>query len=332
MDGSLGSVSGRNTASAAPSERRAPAGYRAPVTTPHAPVTTPEPHPSRPAVDRTSLPDLAALPGVPAAIEAARAAVTALRGHPALRRHRERIAGAAAVRAARASAALDGAPLALDGDDGDTVAGAVRDPRLAGALRATASLVDLVPVWQRAPLQALARLHVLAAADLVGPDVMGSDLVGSDLAESGLVRSGLVRSGLAEADQVGSDLLGRPRPDPVIGPRLASLAEVITAAPWPAPVVMAVVQGELLALRPFGSADGVVARAAGRLAMMSSGLDPDGLGVPEVAYLRSGHGYRVAAQGFAAGETGAVTAWLLLVCDALVAGAREGGSIADAAG
>ena len=309
MDGPLGSVSGRNTASAAPSGRRAPAGYRAPVTTPHAPVTTPEPHPSRPAVDRTSLPDLAALPGVPAAIEAARAAVTALRGHPALRRHRGRIAGAAAVRAARASAALDGAPLALggaplalDGNDGDTVAGAVRDPRLAGALRATASLVDLVPVWQRAPLQALARLHVLAAADLVGPDV------------------------------VASDLLGRPRPDPVIGPRLASLAEVITAAPWPAPVVMAVVQGELLALRPFGSADGVVARAAGRLAMMSSGLDPDGLGVPEVAYLRSGHGYRVAAQGFAAGETGAVTAWLLLVCDALVAGAREGGSIADAAG
>ena len=309
MDGPLGSVSGRNTASAAPSGRRAPAGYRAPVTTPHAPVTTPQPHPSRPAVDRTSLPDLAALPGVPAAIEAARAAVTALRGHPALRRHRERIAGAAAVRAARASAALDGAPLALDGapldlagDDGDTVAGAVRDPRLAGALRATASLVDLVPVWQRAPLQALARLHVLAAADLVGPDV------------------------------VGSDLLGRPRPDPVIGPRLAALADVITAAPWPAPVVMAVVQGELLALRPFGSADGVVARAAGRLAMMSSGLDPDGLGVPEVAYLRSGHGYRVAAQGFAAGETGAVTAWLLLVCDALVAGAREGGSIADAAG
>jgi len=309
MDGPLGSVSGRNTASAAPSGRRAPAGYRAPVTTPHAPVTTPEPHPSRPAVDRTSLPDLAALPGVPAAIEAARAAVTALRGHPALRRHRGRIAGAAAVRAARASAALDGAPLALggaplalDGNDGDTVAGAVRDPRLAGALRATASLVDLVPVWQRAPLQALARLHVLAAADLVGPDV------------------------------VASDLLGRPRPDPVIGPRLAALADVITAAPWPAPVVMAVVQGELLALRPFGSADGVVARAAGRLAMMSSGLDPDGLGVPEVAYLRSGHGYRVAAQGFAAGETGAVTAWLLLVCDALVAGAREGGSIADAAG
>jgi hypothetical protein len=136
---------------------------------------------------------------------------------------------------------------------------------------------------------------------------------------------------LAAADLVAPDLLGRPRPDPAIGPRLAALADVVAAAPWPAPVVVAVVHGELLALQPFGSADGVVARAAGRLAMMSSGLDPDGLGVPEVAYLRSGPRYRRAAQEFGSGETGGVTAWLLQVCDALIAGAREGGSIADAA-
>jgi hypothetical protein len=264
------------------------------------------------AVDGPSLPDLAALPGVPAAIEAARTAVTALRGHPALRRHRERIAGAAAVRAARASAALDGAPLALDGGDAETVADAVGDPRLAGALRVTASLVDLMSVWQRAPLQALARLHVLAAADLVEGGLAGVDPSGPDPS--------------------GPDLLGRPRPDPATGPRLAALADVVAAAPWPAPVMVAVVQGELLALRPFGSADGVVARAAGRLAMMSSGLDPDGLVVPEVAYLRFGPRYRSAAREFGAGEASGVTAWLLLVCDALIAGAREGGSIADAAG
>ena len=264
------------------------------------------------AVDGPSLPDLAALPGVPAAIEAARTAVTALRGHPALRRHRERIAGAAAVRAARASAALDGAPLALDGGVAETVADAVGDPRLSGALRVTASLVDLKSVWQRAPLQALARLHVLAAADLVEGGLAGVDPSGPDPS--------------------GPDLLGRPRPDPATGPRLAALADVVAAAPWPAPVMVAVVQGELLALRPFGSADGVVARAAGRLAMMSSGLDPDGLVVPEVAYLRFGPRYRSAAREFGAGEASGLTAWLLLVCDALIAGAREGGSIADAAG
>jgi hypothetical protein len=155
-------------------------------------------------------------------------------------------------------------------------------------------------------------LHVLAAADLVEGGLAGVDPSG--------------------ADPSGPDLLGRPRPDPATGPRLAALADVVAAAPWPAPVMVAVVQGELLALRPFGSADGVVARAAGRLAMMSSGLDPDGLVVPEVAYLRFGPRYRSAAREFGAGEASGVTAWLLLVCDALIAGAREGGSIADAAG
>jgi hypothetical protein len=231
------------------------------------------------------------------------------------------------VRAARASAALDGAPLALDGGVAETVADAVGDPRLSGALRVTASLVDLKSVWQRAPLQALARLHVLAAADLVEGGLAGVDPSGVD--PSGVDPSGVDPSGV---DRSGPDLLGRPRPDPATGPRLAALADVVAAAPWPAPVMVAVVQGELLALRPFGSADGVVARAAGRLAMMSSGLDPDGLVVPEVAYLRFGPRYRSAAREFGAGEASGVTAWLLLVCDALIAGAREGGSIADAAG
>jgi len=312
MDGPLGSVSGRNGTSAATRRHGRGRGYRAPVTIP-----LPRRDRRDRAVDGHSLPDLGALPGVPAAIEAARTAVTALRGHPALRRHRERIAGATAVRAARASAALDGAPLALDGGVAESAADAVGDPRLAGALRVTASLVDLKSVWQRAPLQALARLHVLAAADLVEGGLAGVD-------PSGVDPSGV--------DPSGPDLLGRPRPDPATGPRLAALADVVAAAPWPAPVMVAVVQGELLALRPFGSADGVVARAAGRLAMMSSGLDPDGLVVPEVAYLRFGPRYRSAAREFGAGEASGVTAWLLLVCEALIAGAREGGSIADAAG
>ncbi len=209
---------------------------------------------------------------------------------------------------------MDGAPLALnpgdreaDGpqvpgadtanDDTDTDGGGtVTDPRLAGALRVAASLAELEVVWRRAPLQALARLHVLAAADLAAPDQ-----------------------------------LGRPRPDPGIGPRLAALADVITAAPWPAPVMVAVVHGELLALQPFGSADGVVARAAARLAMMTSGLDPDGLAVPEVAFLRTATRYRAAVRDFDGGGPAGVAAWLVLACQALVAGAREGGSIADAA-
>ena len=236
-------------------------------------------------------PDLTLLPGVAAAVEAARAAVTDLRRHPAYRRDRSRGAAAASLRAARASAALDGSPLVpLD------AAGGVIDPVLAGALRVAADIEELTRVWERAPLQALARLHMLAAADLCP-----------------------------------AQALGRPRPDSGVAPRLAGLAELASGTPWPGPVMVAVVHGELLALSTFGSADGVVARGAARLVMRSSGLDPDGLGVPEVAHLRSAARYARSAAGFATGTPAGVAAWIADVCDALVAGGREGRSIADAA-
>ncbi len=176
--------------------------------------------------------------------------------------------------------------------------GAVTDPVLTGALRANAAIGELVGAWRRAPLQALARLHVLAAADLV-------------------------------ADGAG---LGRPRPAPGVGPRLVALAELVTRAPWSGPVLVAVVHGELLALRPFGSADGVVARAAGRLAMVSTGLDPQALTVPEVGHLRAGGQYLEAAGRYASGEPGGVADWIAHVCGALESGAREARSIATAAG
>ena len=176
-------------------------------------------------------------------------------------------AAAASIRAARASAALDGAPLALDLDS-ETVT----DPIVAGALRVAAALGSLTTIWPRSPLQALARLHTLAAADLVP-----------------------------------AGELGRPRTtDPRVGGGLARLADLVTTAPWPAPVQVALVHGELLSLAPFGHADGVIARAAARLTMISTGLDPAGLGVPEVAHLRSGPRYLELAAGF---STGAEEPW-----------------------
>lgn len=180
--------------------------------------------------------------------------------------------------------------------DLDPDADVISDPVLAGSLRVAAAIGTLVPVWERAPLQALARLHTLAAADLVEPD-----------------------------------MLGRPRPAPGRDAgRLAGLAQLLRSTDWPAPVLVAVVHGELLALRPFGSADGVVARAAARLTMISTGLDPHGLTVPEVGFLRMGHGYLGGATAY--GDATAVGGWIVQVCQALVAGGREGTSIADAAG
>jgi hypothetical protein len=98
----------------------------------------------------------------------------------------------------------------------------------------------------------------------------------------------------------------------------------------PAPVLVAVVHGELLALRPFASANGVVARAAARLAAVVAGLDPKGLAVPEVGHLRARAAYREAAAGFAAGTPDGLAAWIVHCCAQWEAGVREGTSIADA--
>ena len=99
----------------------------------------------------------------------------------------------------------------------------------------------------------------------------------------------------------------------------------------PAPVLAAVAHGELLTLAPLGSADGVVARAVSRLVTIASGLDPHGLGVPEVYWLRRADEYRSAAAGFARSGPDGVGPWLVMCCRALEDGAREALSIAEAA-
>ncbi len=235
---------------------------------------------------------LAELPGVAVAGDEAREALgmahrhrTNLRGWPAT-------AAEAALRAARASCVLEGGSLPVPESGAP-------DPLLAGALRVSDALeggaTKLVGVWQRAPMQALARLHALAAVDLVD-----------------------------------DDRLGRPRADADVGPRLELLVEAVTGkSDVPATVLAAVAHGELLTLAPFGAADGLVARGVSRLVTIASGLDPHGLGVPEVFWMRRWRDYRAAARGFASGTPDGLAAWLVLSCQALRAGAREALSIAD---
>lgn len=236
-----------------------------------------------------------ALPGVAEAVAQARDAVVALHHHPANRTGWAASAAEAALRAARASAALSGAPMALSGApmaaEPATDEGGVRDPTLAGAVRAAQGTGRLLGTWRTAPLQALARLHLLAAADL--------------------------------GDEPGRPVRGSAR--------LTLLAELVTGATAvPAPVLVAVVHGELLAVAPFPSANGVVARAAARLTAIATGLDPHGLAVPEVGHLRVRAEYRAAAERFATGEPDGVGAWIRHCCAQWVVGAREGRSIADA--
>ena len=105
---------------------------------------------------------------------------------------------------------------------------------------------------------------------------------------------------LAAADLVEPALLGRPGGPASAAQRLTGLAQALTArTAAPAMVPAAVVHGELLSLSPFGSADGVVARAASRLVLLARGLDPLGAVVPEEGHLELGvEAYAEALQAY----------------------------------
>ena len=102
------------------------------------------------------------LAGVRDASDAARSAVDRLLRHKVLRRESAGVSTESALRGARASAALEGVDVPL----ADLRAGTVDDPVVQGSLRVSAALGGMVETWPRAPGQVLARLHVLAAADL----------------------------------------------------------------------------------------------------------------------------------------------------------------------
>lgn len=232
------------------------------------------------------------LPGVQDALGAAREAVDRLLGHRILRRKSAVVSSESALRGARASAALDGAEISL----ADLRAGELGDPVVQGSLRVSAGLGALVTTWEQAPLQAMARLHVLAAAGTV-PD----------------------------------DELGRPGGAPVVTARLAALAALLTGgSAVPGTLLAAVVHGELATLAPFGSADGVVARAAARLTLVTRGVDPKSVSVPEVGHLELADGYRTALAGYRSGEPVGVAAWLRHCADATRLGAQEGLAICEA--
>jgi Fic family protein len=262
---------------------------------------------------------LAALPGVAESVAAAREACTALRWHPGLRRKAAEAAVEAGVRAARASAALEGAELPLD-----VVRDGLRGARplpadavgatVSGALRATVEAGRLGEVTRRAPAQALARLHTAAAAGVVPDDLLGRPR----------------RPGEPARDLGGTT---RPAPDAeLVSARLDSLAGLLaTPGDVPALVLAAVAHAEVLVLRPFAAGNGVVARALFRAVVVDRGLDPTGVGVPEAAIASAGlPAYSSALSGYAAGSPDGVAQWLRFCADAVTAGAAEGEAVAEA--
>jgi hypothetical protein len=265
-----------------------------------------------------ALHQLAALPGVPAAVDAAREACTELRWHQALRRRTAEARAESTARAARASAALDGAELPVDVVR-DVLRGARPAPDdavgrvVAGAVRVTVESQALGDVIRTAPLQALARLHTAAAADLLPADALGRPRRGDELPQD--------LPGPGPAPQ-GEELTGR----------LEALAALLRApGDVPALVVAALVHGEVMGVRPFLAGSGLVARALFRAVVVGRGLDPTGVSVPEVALLAAGlPAYAAALNGYVAGTPEGVAEWLVFCADAVARGAGEGRVVADA--
>ena len=229
-----------------------------------------------------ALADLARLEGVGSAFAAARDGIDALLRDRGLRRTTPELTGESLFLGACASAALDGSASTgeeLRAGSGDAVGTA--------ALRLSTELLGLAPVLQRAPLQALARLHTLAAKG-----------------------------------EVDDDQLGRPR-GPDAAARLGDLGRLLLApTEAPALVAAAVVHAELATAAPFASHNGLVARAAERLVLVARGVDPTSLTVPEAGHLALAGQYPVRLEGYAEGTRGGVHAWLLHAADAFTAGAQ----------
>jgi hypothetical protein len=96
-------------------------------------------------------------------------------------------------------------------------------------------------------------------------------------------------------------------------------------------VVAAVVHGELLALRPFTTANGLVARAVARTLVITRGLDPTGVAVPDIGWLEGGPASYIAmAAAYTSGTPDGVSTWIRYCANAFLVGVREGGLVADA--
>ncbi len=225
---------------------------------------------------------LVALEGVPSAFAAARDGIDAVLRDRGLRRTSPETTGESLLRGAHASAVLEGSTSSLaelrEGG-GDDVA---RD-----AVRLSTEVLALVPTLRTAPLQALARLHAVAASGSLDPE-----------------------------------RLGRPR-DAASADRLRDLAALVTArTEAPALVLAAVVHADLASAAPFASHNGIVARAAERLVLAARGVDEKSLIVPEAAHLALRAEYESNLRGYAAGTQPGVHAWLLYAAEAYAAAAE----------
>ncbi|MEU6354597.1 oxidoreductase [Streptomyces sp. NPDC047072] len=255
---------------------------------------------------------LGSLPGVAESVESVRKSVDRVYGHRVMRRRSNEITSEAALRGARGSAALSGADWALEEVRRRSDFGVDDEARVMGAsLRLTAEAGQLLSIWRQSPLRVLARLHMVAVAadgDEVGRPRQAGEAVDEPLIE-------LPLPGAAE-----------------VSGRLEGLSElIIVGSSAPALVTAAVVHGELLALRPFASHNGLVARAAERIVLVGSGLDPKSVCPAEVGHAELGRAaYLAALDGYVSGTPEGMAAWITHCGAAVGLGARESTAVCEA--
>lgn len=166
----------------------------------------------------------------------------------------------------------------------------------AGAVRLSTELPALAATLRVAPGQALARAHTLAAFG-----------------------------------QVPTAALGRLRRVGEVTRRMTGLADLLTGdTQAPALVLAAIAHAEVATVAPFGSADGLVARAVERMVLLSSGFDPRGVIATEVGHLRRAEDYERLLVAYGSGTVTGVRDWIVHVTEAAVVGAEECGVAARA--
>ncbi len=233
---------------------------------------------------------LLTLEGVPSGFTAARDGIDVVLRDRGLRRTSPELTGESLLRGAHASAVLEGSGSSLA-----EVRAGEGDEIAADAVRLASELLSLMPVLRRQPLQAFARMHTLAARGSL-PD----------------------------------ELLGRPR-DGESASRLRGIADLVTApSRAPALAVAAVVHAELITAAPFGSHNGIVARAAERLVVAARGVDEKSLVVPEAAHLALRAEYESNLRGWGSGSPAGMHAWLLYAVEAWSAAAEASPLVREA--
>lgn len=226
--------------------------------------------------------ELAAAEGVPSSFASARDGIDAVLRDRGLRRTGPADTARSLLLGAAASATLEGSPV-----DADDLAAGEGDATARGAARLSTELLGLVPVWNQAPLQALARMHALAASGSVPEDELGRPVSAEGAAR------------LRE--------LGRRSLAPTSAPGL---------------LIAALVHAEIAAAGAFSSHNGVVARAAERLVMVAKGVDPASVTVPEAGHAVTPAAYAAALAGYGTATAPGAVQWLLYAADAFQRGAE----------